>query len=598
MKLLTELKEGAGISWNAIRANKMRSCLTTLGIVIGVVTVTLLGTAVEGLNKAFLTNISFIGADVLYLSRFDWFTDSHEDWMKMQKRRQIPYLQVVALEKKLTLARAVAPVTDTQESINYKKRRSDSVRIVGTTDQLLFTSGFGMAEGRFLSPPEAQGGRPVCVLGCEVATNLFERASALGKKVQIGGRDFEVVGVIEKQGSFLGMMSLDNQAFIPLKQFMSSFWSNPDCEIHVKAKDILFLDEAKEELRLAMRTVRRLAPNEPDDFSINQQEQFVKVFRKLGGNYRRGRLVRDWAFLVRRRHWNHEHHVRLRRRAHQGDWHSQSHRCETPHDSSAVPARGCGDLLDWWSHCPGHCLADDLGYSKVHAGDVVAAHRWDCVVGFPDHRSPFGLFPGVARSANGPCRCPKERVSTRRGNILMAEARESFFMAINAVAAHKLRSALTLLGVLVGVFSIIVVMTAMRVMQSDIEHEMSQLGSQSFMIRKWPAIYFGGPDGFEKYWRRKDITFAQGMRLQERATMPTSIGLESVFWGGQVETRFKKTAPTVQLFGETPGSFPSRNWSIQEGRSLQDADVENARDVCVLGTRPCEKCVPSWLRGR
>jgi len=165
----------------------------------------------------------------------------------------------------------------------------------------------------------------------------------------------------------------------------------------------------------------------------------------------------------------------------------------------------------------------------------------------------------------------------------MAEARESFFMAINAVAAHKLRSALTLLGVLVGVFSIIVVMTAMRVMQSDIEHEMSQLGSQSFMIRKWPAIYFGGPDGFEKYWRRKDITFAQGMRLQERATMPTSIGLESVFWGGQVETRFKKTAPTVQLFGETPGSFPSRNWSIQEGRSLQDADVENARDVCVLG---------------
>ena len=174
-------------------------------------------------------------------------------------------------------------------------------------------------------------------------------------------------------------------------------------------------------------------------------------------------------------------------------------------------------------------------------------------------------------------------MSTRRGNILMAEARESFFMAINAVAAHKLRSALTLLGVLVGVFSIIVVMTAMRVMQSDIEHEMSQLGSQSFMIRKWPAIYFGGPDGFEKYWRRKDITFAQGMRLQERATMPTSIGLESVFWGGQVETRFKKTAPTVQLFGETPGSFPSRNWSIQEGRSLQDADVENARDVCVLG---------------
>src|SRR5262245_52749644 len=102
MNLLTEFKEGAGISWNAIRANKMRSVLTTLGIVIGVATVTLLGTAVEGLNAAFLKNISFIGADVLYISRFDWFNDSHEEWMKMRKRRPITIAQVTALEKRLT----------------------------------------------------------------------------------------------------------------------------------------------------------------------------------------------------------------------------------------------------------------------------------------------------------------------------------------------------------------------------------------------------------------------------------------------------------------------------------------------------------------
>src|SRR5438105_2638299 len=113
-----------------------------------------------------------------------------------------------------------------------------------------------------------------------------------------------------------------------------------------------------------------------------------------------------------------------------------------------------------------------------------------------------------------------------------AEARESFTMAIGALAAHKLRSALTLLGVLVGVFSIIVVMTAMRVMQSDIEKEMSELGSQVFMVDKYPAIYFGGPEGFEKYWRRKNITLEQGMQLMERATLPKSIGVESLFWGG------------------------------------------------------------------
>src|SRR5216117_2797263 len=95
------------------------------------------------------------------------------------------------------------------------------------------------------------------------------------------------------------------------------------------------------------------------------------------------------------------------------------------------------------------------------------------------------------------------------------ELRESFRSATTAIAAHKLRSALTLLGVLVGVFSIIVVMTAMRVMQGNIEKEISQMGSQTFMVRKWPGIYFGGPEGFEKFWRRKNITYAQGLQLQD-----------------------------------------------------------------------------------
>lgn len=175
-------------------------------------------------------------------------------------------------------------------------------------------------------------------------------------------------------------------------------------------------------------------------------------------------------------------------------------------------------------------------------------------------------------------------MSPRTSTILLAELRESFYMAMSALAAHKLRSALTLLGVLVGVFSIIVVMTAMRVMQSDIEKEISQLGSSTFMVRKWPGIYFGGPEGFEKYWRRKNITLAHGLQLQEKATLARNVGVETSFWGGQVETRYKKTAPTVQLFGETAGSFPARNWLLQEGRLLLDVDVESTRDVCVLGS--------------
>jgi putative ABC transport system permease protein len=171
----------------------------------------------------------------------------------------------------------------------------------------------------------------------------------------------------------------------------------------------------------------------------------------------------------------------------------------------------------------------------------------------------------------------------RRINILLAELRESLRMALTAVAAHKLRSALTLLGVLVGVFSIIAVMTAMRVMQSVIESELSQLGDQTFMIRKFPMLLFTRPEGLEKIRRRQNITLQQGRRLGEGVTLARAVGVEAYFWAGQIQTQYRRTSPGVQLMGETPGSFPARNWTVQAGRGISDADVDGGRDVCVLG---------------
>jgi putative ABC transport system permease protein len=167
--------------------------------------------------------------------------------------------------------------------------------------------------------------------------------------------------------------------------------------------------------------------------------------------------------------------------------------------------------------------------------------------------------------------------------ILLAELRESLRMALSAVAAHKLRSALTLLGVLVGVFSIIAVMTAMRVMQSVIESELSQLGEQTFMVRKYPTLLFTRPEGLERIRRRKNITLQEGRRLQEGVTLARAVGMEAYFWAGQIETRYRRTSPDVRLMGETPGSFPARNWIVQDGRGISEADVAGARDVCVLG---------------
>ncbi len=165
---------------------------------------------------------------------------------------------------------------------------------------------------------------------------------------------------------------------------------------------------------------------------------------------------------------------------------------------------------------------------------------------------------------------------------LFAELGESLRMALVAIASHKLRSGLTLLGVLVGVFSIILVMTAMRAMQNNIEKELGSLGSKTFAIQKTPGAYFGGPEGFMKFLRRKDITFAQAMDFKKKAAFVPSVGLQASFWNGELTSRFDRTPPDVSVEGATPGVFATNNWTIVEGRPLLDSDVESARDVCVV----------------
>jgi putative ABC transport system permease protein len=260
----------------------MRSVLTTLGIVIGIVTVTLMGTAIAGLDRAFLNTVSFIGADVLYVQRHDWGPHSSEEWNKMQKRPQLTIEQATAVERDFALARAVSPVSFTMRPLKYNRRSASGVTIVGTTDQLLLTGGVSVGQGRFFSAAESEGGRPVCVIGSEVATNLFPRESPLGKRIAIGQQLFEVVGVLEKQGSLFG--DFDNQAVIPLQQMTADFIHTRDLEmIQVKIRDVTDLENAKEELRNIMRRVRRLAPADPDDFAINQQDQILTMVHRVTG---------------------------------------------------------------------------------------------------------------------------------------------------------------------------------------------------------------------------------------------------------------------------------------------------------------------------
>jgi len=299
VNLFIEVKEGLSIAWDAIRANKMRSVLTTLGIIIGIVTVTAMATAIDALDRAFHDSISILGADVLFVSRTTWADRSYEQWVTENKRRDITRAQARQVEQQMAMAEAVAPVVVTYQRVWYKDRNSSRVQIIGTTDQFLITSGFSIDRGRFLTEGEAEGGRPVCVIGNDVATNLFQRESPLGKKITIGARHLEVIGVLEKRGSFLGMDSFDNEVIIPIQQLLIGYWRDPNFDVQVKVRDLTHLDDAKAELRGLMRKIRRVAPGDPDDFTINQQQQFIATFDKVTGTIATvGLLITGMALFV------------------------------------------------------------------------------------------------------------------------------------------------------------------------------------------------------------------------------------------------------------------------------------------------------------
>ena len=283
MNFFTELREGLGISWSAIRANKLRSVLTTLGIVIGIVTVTLMGTAIQGLNNSFMRSISSIGTDVLYVDRFSWFIQTRQEWINAMKNPSISPDDVDMLERQMTLAAAIAPVVEDEEPVKYGKSGSSSVPVTGTTEQYQLTSGLTLAEGRFLSTVECDDGRPVCVIGSDLATNLFRDASPLGETILIDQHEFTVVGVLEKQGGFSDNGGADDGIIVPLSLFTYYFDESPDYEIQVKVKSLGAMDDAKEELRTLLRRHRHVDPGDPDNFAINQQDEFLDMFHKVAG---------------------------------------------------------------------------------------------------------------------------------------------------------------------------------------------------------------------------------------------------------------------------------------------------------------------------
>jgi putative ABC transport system permease protein len=279
MNLFAELIEGMRIAGESIRGNLLRSVLTTLGIVIGIVTVTLMASAIEALDRSFRNAMSFLSSDVLYVDKRQWFIASDPQSDAAGKRRNITRDQVAALERGLSGVQAVAPtVMHHVDTVRFGNRSSGMITVIGTTEQFAVTGGVSLAAGRFFTRAEAEGNRDICVVGAEIAEKLFGGGSPLGQKLRAGTELLEIVGVLEKRGSFLGQISLDNQLIIPIGKMYRGFRTDWSCTIDVKVGDAARLPAAKEEVRALMRKIRKVPPGVEDDFAINHQEQlFVQI---------------------------------------------------------------------------------------------------------------------------------------------------------------------------------------------------------------------------------------------------------------------------------------------------------------------------------
>lgn len=280
--IFSELSEGLSIAWRAISANKIRAALTMLGIFIGVTAVVLMSTAIKGIDNSLQNGVSALGSDVLYIDKYAWF--SNQEWWRIRNRRNIDMEDFHRFKDLAKLPLAIAPVTNSVQTIKVGDRKVENIFLTGSNSDYVKTTNFDFASGRFYSEIEGNGSRNVAVIGSEINNKLFPRGDALDKTIKIGPVNFKVVGVLTEQGStMLGAFNPDNQVFVPIGTIFKNFVSRHfnSVTINVRAASPEKLEDTKAEAEGIMRKIRGLSHNQPNDFTINQQEGLTSFLDQI-----------------------------------------------------------------------------------------------------------------------------------------------------------------------------------------------------------------------------------------------------------------------------------------------------------------------------
>jgi putative ABC transport system permease protein len=282
-----EKKEAFLIALQSLWANKMRSVLTLLGVVIAVASVIAVVTLVNGANQYVATKINNQGADVFTVSQQPAFTTSYKEYLQYKKRKVISMDEYRAVQKECTACREVGAFQSTAGGIVYGAQSSTDTQIRGYTALMPDMQNLNIVEGRGFTQADEDHGARVALIGADIEENLLKFEDPLGKELRVDGVPYTIIGLGEKQGKTLGQ-SQDNWVGVPLTAYQKTYGTMKSVTIYMKAPSgAPAMEAASDQARVIMRDMRHDRPGAEDSFTLETSDTLAgllsQIINSIGG---------------------------------------------------------------------------------------------------------------------------------------------------------------------------------------------------------------------------------------------------------------------------------------------------------------------------
>jgi putative ABC transport system permease protein len=277
--------EGIRIALHALATHKLRTFLTLLGNIVGIMAVIAVASLLRGIDKYAREKVAEEGSNVFTIERFNGLevvTDFDKFLRSLKHNPPIRRSDVPVLRSALKDARYVSASISGQIRVRYARRTVRQLEVKGTDEFYPFIDNVEIEMGRQLNRLDVETNALVAVVGWEVYETLIKPRDPIGAVIKLGDRHVEVVGVAKKKGSVLGQ-SQDRFAYVPIGAYQKIFGPAQSIKIKIRAREVTRLQDAIDEARIAMRARHHLRPGVPDDFSVTTSEQLVSFWRKISG---------------------------------------------------------------------------------------------------------------------------------------------------------------------------------------------------------------------------------------------------------------------------------------------------------------------------